>query len=98
MIATPMTTARPLFMSLNSLKINTPHMNSEIATSVLYTSIHKLPLCRFIDVAVDEHFHSLVISGNPSPEEMKSAWDDILLQYNDAIGATKGNKSISAYK
>lgn len=51
-----------------------------------YTSIVDLPLSRFIDCLVDQNIYALVISGKPTELKLKSAWDDILIEYNDSIG------------
>jgi hypothetical protein len=52
----------------------------------MITTIAKLPLETFVDCLVDEDFSGLVIEGVPTQEEIASAWEDILIQYADAIG------------
>ena len=52
-----------------------------------YTSIHKLPLERFVDVLVDKNLQALVINGNPTLSELQDAWDEILFQYEQAMGS-----------
>lgn len=47
-----------------------------------YTTIVDLPLSRFIDCLVDNNIYALVISGKPTEEDLLSAWDDILMEYN----------------
>lgn len=52
--------------------------------SKYYTSIVDLPLNKFIDCLVDNNLFALVITGEPDKLDLQSAWDDILLEYNDA--------------
>jgi hypothetical protein len=59
----------------------------EAQKSVYYTSIHKLPLEKFIDVYIDGDLQALVIEGEPTDQQLQSAWEDILLQYSDAISS-----------
>jgi hypothetical protein len=49
----------------------------------MITSIHKLPLSDFIDAIVDQDYSGI---GEGSKEAIAAAWEDILYQYNDAIG------------
>jgi hypothetical protein len=57
--------------------------------SKYYTSIVDLPLNRFIDCLVDENLFALVITGEPSKTDLQSAWDGILIEYNDLLGDTE---------
>lgn len=52
----------------------------------LISSIHKLPLEIFIDCLVDEDYARLIVEGEPTAEEIKEAWNNLLFEYNDAIG------------
>jgi hypothetical protein len=60
--------------------------NIEALKFQLYTSIHKLPLNLFIDVAVDHNLQALIISGEPDTLQLIEAWEDIKQQYSDSIG------------
>jgi hypothetical protein len=51
-----------------------------------YSSINKLPLTRFIDAIVDNNLSALIISGRPTDIELDLAWQDIQLEYSDALG------------
>lgn len=53
----------------------------------LISSIHKLPLEIFIDCLVDEDYAGLIVEGEPTAEEIKEVWDNILLEFNDAISS-----------
>jgi hypothetical protein len=58
----------------------------EITTSLnLFRSITLLPLSRFIDIVVDENLYALVISGTPTEQELIAAWDEIRMQYAEAM-------------
>lgn len=65
-----------------------------------YISIHKLPLNIFIDVACDSNLDALIISGNPSAEELAKAWEEISEQYNNAMtsGTIETAHTISLYR
>ena len=51
-----------------------------------HTGLQFLPLNKFIDVFVDGNLSALVISGFPSADNLKQAWETILDQYSDMIG------------
>jgi hypothetical protein len=55
-------------------------------SSELYHTIEKLPLNRFIDVAVDGNLSALIISGFPTQLELMIAWDEIQSEYTDIVG------------
>lgn len=58
----------------------------EVTTSSKwYRAIIDLPLQRFIDCACDDNLHALVISGNPDPADLSAAWENIKIQYSDAV-------------
>lgn len=50
-----------------------------------YHHITELPLNRFIDCLVDKNIYALVITGNPTIEELYAAWTEIQSEYADAI-------------
>lgn len=66
----------------------------------VYNNLHKLPLARFIDVAVDEQFEALIISGNPSQLQLMEAWETIIDAYNNelSIGSMDAAHTISLYR
>ncbi|HEX5150060.1 MAG TPA: hypothetical protein VFW07_01360 [Parafilimonas sp.] len=47
--------------------------------------IYSLTLGAFINAYCDHDFSGLVISGEPTSEELKLAWSDILQAYNDGL-------------
>ena len=49
----------------------------------LYTSCYDTPMSAFISCVVDENYNALVVSGNPTPEQIQSAWDGIYEQYSE---------------
>lgn len=55
-------------------------------SSVWYQSITQLPLNRFIDCIVDNNLSALIISGFPSQLELQIAWEEIKMEYSDAMG------------
>ncbi len=66
---------------------------SQVPLSKYYSSIHQLPLNRFIDCMVDDNLHALVISGDPNMSLVAEAWNDIREQYSLCIG----NSQVSNY-
>lgn len=50
-----------------------------------YHSITDLSLARFIDILVDGNLFALVIAGNPSKEQLEQTFEQIKIQYADAI-------------
>jgi hypothetical protein len=52
-----------------------------------HTTIYKLPLATFIDVAVDGDLNLLTISGQPTKVQLAEAWESISEQYNDVIAS-----------
>jgi hypothetical protein len=57
-----------------------------LISSVFYRHIIDLPLNRFIQVAINSDFSALVISGEPTEEELSHAWGTIMQEYSEAIG------------
>jgi hypothetical protein len=75
--------------------------NIEIITgkkAVLHRSIHKLPLARFIDCAVDNNLRALIIEGIPEEVELIEAWNEISQDYTDALGSVDQDRRIKLYK
>jgi hypothetical protein len=64
----------------------------------LYRTIHDLPLDKFISALCDQDFNALVISGNPSQEELSQAWDEIFLDYLDLNGDNDARMDITLAK
>jgi hypothetical protein len=60
-------------------------VSSDISSLKLYRSINELPLCRFIDAAVDDNLYALVISGTPNEIELLALWEKIKIEYADAM-------------
>lgn len=74
------------------------HTNNDIPSSEWYRSIFHLPLGRFIDVAVDNNLSSLIIQGFPSQIELQLAWEDIKVEYSDALGDSENRLFLSLNK
>lgn len=55
----------------------------------LFRSINTLKLRGFLDCYCDKNLQSLVIEGEPTPEALNECWEEILEQYNDAIGGVE---------
>lgn len=53
--------------------------------SKCYQNITELPLNRFIDCVVDGNLSALVISGQPTEIEIITVWEEIKMQYADAM-------------
>jgi hypothetical protein len=64
----------------------TRHMQTPTPSAKWYQHITELPLCRFIDVMVDDNLYALVITGQPAPEDLLNSWIQIRAQYADAAG------------
>lgn len=63
-----------------------------------YQSINKLPLYKFV-MCLDESTNKyLIISGNPSTDELDYAWNDINSQYLEAIGDAEYRHYVSTFK
>lgn len=64
----------------------------------IISTIHKIPLNVFIDALVDHDFSGLILEGEPDEAEISAAWENILNEYNDALG-DDGNKAyVIAYR
>jgi hypothetical protein len=71
---------------MNSSTASQALQSKENTTSLnLYRSITQLPLSRFIDVVVDGNLYALVISGKPTEQDLTEAWDEIRMQYAEAM-------------
>jgi hypothetical protein len=57
-----------------------------------------IPLNRFIEVSVDGNFNALIIEGEPTKEELTSAWELITELYVEQIGDDEQKLSISLYR
>jgi hypothetical protein len=69
----------------NTLTLSTP-IPPESPLSKHFQFITELPLCKFIEVAVDENYAALIISGIPDIGVLHNAWYEIYQQYLDAMG------------
>lgn len=59
-----------------------------------YQSIDELPLNRFVDCLVDDNLKALVITGDPTNEQLYEAWGNISADYAERIG----NHEFKLYK
>jgi hypothetical protein len=63
-----------------------------------YQHITQIPLSKFIDVAVDDNYAALVITGYPAIEELQLAWSQISGEYADAIGDNEHRMYVSLFR
>ena len=75
-----------------------PQSENISSSATLYLICEKLPLDIYIDCWIDRELERLIISGSPTKEELKKAWDSIFLQslklsqsgnYNEAFEIMK---------
>ncbi len=64
-------------------------METVVQAPIFYTTIHKLPLSRFIDALCDNDLTGLLITGNATEEELQIIWADIMDQFIEASAGTK---------
>jgi hypothetical protein len=66
----------------NSLSVRPEKPFSKgISSAILYHSCNKVDLETFLDCLYENDFSGLVIDGQPTEEEIKSAWQKIYLEY-----------------
>lgn len=63
-----------------------------------YKSINELPLSRFIDCLVDNNLFALIISGEPEKDLLEAVWEEILFDYNEAIGDNESKMYFQLFK
>ena len=63
----------------------------------LYDSVYNCPLSVWIDVTVDNNLQKLILSGNPSREQLEAAKDKIYREYMDISDDTEMKASSEAY-
>lgn len=64
----------------------------------VFQSISELPLYLFIDAIADDKISGIIKSGYPAPEQLEAAWQEILLQYNEAMGDGESRLFFSLHK
>lgn len=64
----------------------------------LYQFITELPLNRFVDACVDKNYAALIREGMPPADVLLKTWEEIRVQYADAIGDHEYRLYISLYK
>ncbi len=75
---------------------NTPPQEQH--TAKWYSSIHRLPLCKFIEVVCDDNLHALVITGNPTIEQLVTAWEEMYEQFTQEIGGGEAKMFSNIYR
>jgi len=80
-----------------SVKHFTP-ISTVTRSSEWYRSIYQIPLNKFIDVSVDGNLSSLIIRGFPSQIELALAWEEIKVEYADALGDSENKLFLSLNK
>lgn len=63
-----------------------------------YRTIHQLPLCKFIECAVDGNLAALITSGLPSEDQLLLAWAGIYEQYADVMGDNDHKRLTTLFK
>lgn len=69
-----------------------------IPSSKCFRSITELPLSKFIEVAVDENYAALIVSGMPDIGVLQDAWYEIYQQYLDAMGDSEQLMILKLYR
>jgi hypothetical protein len=82
----------------SSTAMHSSHINKATVSSEWYQSITKLPLNKFVDVAVDNNLNALTISGFPTPEELEIAWSHIYNEYSEAMGDNESKLYVTLLK
>jgi hypothetical protein len=72
--------------------------DSVIPSFKYFQSITELPLSKFIEVAVDDNYAALVISGNPDMDVLKDAWYEIYQEFLDSMGDANQLLILKLYK
>ncbi len=63
-----------------------------------YRDIHNLPLHKFEDCFLNNNISALTIAGFPTEQELKKAWDHILIQYADLLGSDEFKLYMHLYR
>jgi hypothetical protein len=64
----------------------------------VYQSIAELPLYLFIDAIVDDKISSVVKKGIAPAADIQRSWEELLLQYNEALGDSESRLFFSLHK
>lgn len=72
---------------MTAVKHNIAHKQPAEGVALI-ADIYKLPLSTFIDCLCDDNYSGLIISGTPTPEQIETAWKEIMLQYTEVIGGS----------
>mgnify|MGYP000075347884 FL=1 len=71
---------------------------SNISQPIFHKTLDSLPLNKFIDCIVDNNLQALTISGFPVEQELKTAWDNILLEYIEVTGTNEYRMYVQLFK
>jgi hypothetical protein len=63
-----------------------------------YQHITDLQLRNFIDCVVNDNYHALVITGNPSAQDLLLAWSEIQAEYADVMGDYEHKLFVALFK
>ena len=63
-----------------------------------YRNIYELPLKNFEDVLINDNLSSLTISGFPLPKDLNDAWNNILIEYTEALGTSEYLMYVNTYR
>jgi hypothetical protein len=88
-------------MKLNSKKSKNISQPDEIPTPVeplYHKTCDNLPLNKFIDCIVDGNLQALTISGFPTQGQLQAAWENILVEYSEAMGSTEYRMYVQLFK
>lgn len=70
----------------------------ELTPLKLFQDIHNMPLARYIDCVCDNNLYALIITGNPSTEQLQTAWENIKEQVAQIGGSDQHNLLRTLYK
>lgn len=67
-------------------------------SSLYYRNLVDLPLSKFIEITTTGLLYPLIISGEPSKQELAEAWESIIEQYSSHMGNAEQQLYLSLYK
>jgi hypothetical protein len=63
-----------------------------------YQNINELPLYNFEECLINNNLSSLIISGYPTPQELQTAWENIMTEYTESLGNSEYTMYVTLYK
>lgn len=75
-----------------------PRREASSLSNTLHHSCSTLPLSLFIEIILEGDLRWLIISGNPSQEQLDSAWQNIVEEYTSLIKTEKSDSIFELFK